>query len=72
LRDSNLTIIGFLIIVLGWAFQTAAGIGGGTGNAGTILQLAGTLGIVIGTVLLAIGFFKFVRRVEKHIYSQSR
>jgi membrane protein implicated in regulation of membrane protease activity len=71
-------ILGLLVIVAGlffpgWVAATALETGGGlTGNAGTILQLAGTLSIIVGIVLLAIGFFKFVRRVERHIAPQSR
>jgi len=60
-------IVGFLAIVAGWIFQITAIIGG---NAGTIFQLTGTLSIIVGIVILSIGFFKFTRRVERHIYSE--
>jgi MFS superfamily sulfate permease-like transporter len=64
-------IIGFLVIVAGWVFQITANIDGASGgNAGTILQLIGTLSIIVGLVILAIGFFRFTRMVERHIYSQ--
>lgn len=64
-------IVGFLVIVAGWVFQITSSVGAVIGgNAGTILQLTGTLSIIVGIVILAIGFFKFTRRVERHIYSQ--
>ena len=66
-------IVGFLVIVAGWAFQITANIdAASSGNAGTILQLLGTLSIIIGIVILVSGFFKFARRVERYISSQSQ
>jgi len=69
-------IIGFLVIVVGWVLQTTDSIislscfGAKCGNAGTVLQLIGTVSVIVGVVILAIGFLKFTRRVERHIYSQ--
>jgi uncharacterized membrane protein YidH (DUF202 family) len=69
-------LIGFLVIVLGWVLQTIDSIirlscfGATCGNAGTVLQLIGTVSVIVGVVILAIGFVNFTRRVERHIYSQ--
>jgi hypothetical protein len=69
-------IIGFLVIVVGWVLQTTDSIislscfGAACGNAGTVLQLIGTVSVIVGVVILAIGFLKFARRVERHIDSQ--
>jgi hypothetical protein len=59
-RDSNIIIIGFSVVVAGLILQTADFVMGG--NTGTILQLAGTLSIIIGIPLLAIGFLMFIRK----------
>ena len=70
-------IIGLLILAAGWGFQTTVSVIGFScsfssatcGNAGTVLQLIGTLCVIVGVVILAVGFLKFVRRVERYIYS---
>jgi hypothetical protein len=64
-------IVGFLAIVAGWIFQITAQITAFIGgNSGTIFQLTGTLSIIVGIAILSIWFFKFTRRVERHIYSE--
>ncbi len=61
-------IIGFLVLVAGYATQATESIivsscsSSGCGNTGTVLQLIGTTSVIVGIVLLAIGFFKYVRR----------
>jgi hypothetical protein len=59
-------IIGFLVLVAGYAFQATVSIIGfscsGCGNAGTILQLFGTAIVIMGVVILAIGFLKLIRK----------
>jgi hypothetical protein len=60
LRFSDKLIIGFIIFVAGWIFQLADSLI--SGNAGTVLQLAGTLSIIVGIAITAIGFFEFIRK----------
>ena len=75
LRDSNILIIGFLVVVIGWVLQTTSSISCASaicGNAGTVLQLIATASIIAGLLILAIGFLNFTRRVERHIYSPSQ
>jgi hypothetical protein len=70
LRDPNIMIIGFLVLAVGWVFQiTISAIGFSRssaiyGNAGTVLQLIGTLTVIAGVVILVIGFLKFVKGSE--------
>jgi Na+-translocating ferredoxin:NAD+ oxidoreductase RnfA subunit len=60
--------IGFLVLVAGYAFQVTESIIASSyssplyGNAGTVLQLIGTTFVIVGIVMLAIGFLKFIRR----------
>jgi hypothetical protein len=67
-------IIGFLMVVTGWALQIVASItnniraSGALLDVGAVLQLAGFVSITVGVSILAIGFFRFARRVEGHIY----
>ena len=73
-------IIGFLVIATGWVLQTTVSVisfscsfsSAACGNAEAILQLIGTLCVIAGVVVLAVGFLKFARRVERHMYSQSQ
>jgi len=46
--------------VAGSIFQITDSVIGG--NAGTVFQLAGTLAIIIGLAILAIGLRKFIRK----------
>ena len=61
-------IIGFLVLVAGYAFQVTDSIITSSyssplyGNAGTVLQLIGTTIVIVGIVILAIGFLKLIRR----------
>jgi len=61
-------IIGFLVLVAGYAFQAADSILTSSyssppyGNAGTVLQLIGTTIVIVGIVILAIGFLRLIRR----------
>jgi len=70
-------IAGFLIVGIGWALQIAASLAnnvrasGALLDAGAVLQLAGFVSIIVGVSILAIGFFKFARRVERHISSHT-
>lgn len=70
-------IIEFLIVGTGWALQIAASItnnicaSGALLDVGALLQLAGFVSIIVGGSILAIGFFRFARRVERHIYSHT-
>jgi hypothetical protein len=63
-------IIGFLVLAVGWVFQiTISAIGFSRssaiyGNAGTVLQLIGTLTVIAGVVILVIGFLKFVKGLK--------
>ncbi|HVH16483.1 MAG TPA: hypothetical protein VNA15_12310 [Candidatus Angelobacter sp.] len=77
MRDSTLMIMGFLIVVTGWALQIASPIArnirssGALLDAGAVFQLAGFISIIVGLSILAIGFFRFTRRVERHIFSHT-
>ncbi len=61
-------IIGFLVLVVGYAIQYAVSVissscaSGLCGNTGTVLQLIGTTIVILGIVIIAIGFLKFIRR----------
>jgi hypothetical protein len=60
-------IIGFLFLVAGYAFQASDSViasscsSAGCGNTSTVLQLTGTLFVIAGVVILAIGFLKYTR-----------
>ncbi|HZY47623.1 MAG TPA: hypothetical protein VFE96_07490, partial [Candidatus Bathyarchaeia archaeon] len=62
--DSDRVRIGFLVVVAGWGFQTAAS---GFGGASPLLQLLGTLFVITGVAIAAVAIFRFMRRIEKHI-----
>jgi hypothetical protein len=61
-------IIGLLVLVAGYGLQVIDSIIASSWlsslyvNAGTLLQLIGTTSVVVGIVILAIGFLKFIRR----------
>jgi hypothetical protein len=63
-------IIGVLVLAGGWVFQTTTSVIGSSrssalyGNAGTVLQLIGTLTVIAGVVILVIGFLKFVQGLK--------
>jgi hypothetical protein len=60
-------IIGFVFLVAGYAFHAVDSIVASCcasswgGNAATVLQLTGTLFVIAGVVILAIGFLKYTR-----------
>ncbi|TMI07473.1 hypothetical protein E6H34_07735 [Candidatus Bathyarchaeota archaeon] len=68
MRDQNVMISGFLVLVIGYGLQVTDSIIASSylsslyGNEGTLLQLVGTSSVVVGIVILAIGFLKFIRR----------
>ena len=66
--DSKVVLIGFLLIGVGWGLQTIDSHLGE--NVGTVLQLAGTVCVITGVVVVAFGGLRFMRRVEKSIHPQ--
>ena len=70
MRDPNIMIIGFLVLACSMGFQINISVIGFSrssavyGNAGTVLQLIGTLTVIAGVVILVIGFLKFVKGMK--------
>ena len=60
-------ITGFIFLVAGYTFHTSDSIiasscaSSGCENAANVLQLVGTLSIIVGIVIQAIGFLKYIR-----------
>jgi uncharacterized membrane protein YidH (DUF202 family) len=64
----TIMVIGFLFLVAGYAFHASDSITasfctspGWCGNVATVRQVIGTLSIIVGIVIQAIGFLKYTR-----------
>jgi len=68
MRDSNIIIIGFLFLMVGYLLQishptiSSSYSSSLCGNAGTILQLIATTSVIVGIVMLVIGVLNMTRR----------